>query len=131
MPTPFRHPPAARFMNESPDQEPTFEHAMARLEEIVASMESERMPLEEMVTSYEEGMNLLKVCRQRIENARRRVEMIVVDAEGKASLTAFAQGGAPQEDSTPERQTAAAAPAPVRRRAKPEASEESEDIRLF
>jgi exodeoxyribonuclease VII small subunit len=113
--------------------EPSFEQAMERLEEIVAGMEGERMPLDEMVGAYEEGMRLLKVCRQRIETARRRVEMIAVEGEGKAALTAFdASGSAAGPDEAAEEKTRQAGP---RRRSapKPEAAEEDSggEIRLF
>ena len=71
--------------------EPSFEDAMERLEEIVSAMEGERMPLEEMVQSYAEGAGLLKQCRQRIEAARQRVELITADLDGtgKATLSTF------------------------------------------
>ncbi len=122
MRTPLEQAPLPT-MNEPTQQEPNFEQAMERLEEIVSGMEGERMALDEMVSNYEEGMRLLKVCRQRIESARRRVELIAADAEGKASLTAFEPGTAeePAEEKTK----------PVRRRAKIEADEVTEDIRLF
>lgn len=68
----------------------TFEQAMGRLEEIVADMEGEGMSLEDMVKNYEEGVKLLRVCRQRIDTAKRRVELITADLEGgKASLSPF------------------------------------------
>ena len=111
-------------MNEPTHQEPTFEQAMERLEEIVAGMEGERMALDEMVCSYEEGMRLLKVCRQRIDSARRRVEMIVAETEGKAALAPFEPTAA--EESAEEKTKPAA-----RRRVKTEAEENSGDIRLF
>ncbi|HYE76664.1 MAG TPA: exodeoxyribonuclease VII small subunit, partial [bacterium] len=98
-------------MSESPN-EPSFEQAMERLEEIVGAMEGERMALDEMVCSYEEGMRLLKVCRQRIESARRRVELIVAETEGKATLAPFEPGAA--EESAEEKTKPAS-----RRRAKP------------
>lgn len=70
--------------------EPSFEDAMERLDEIVSSMEGERMSLEAMVRSYEEGVSLLRVCRNRIDTAKRRVEMITADLEGgKATLAPF------------------------------------------
>ena len=43
---------------------------MSRLDEIVGAMETDRMPLEEMIRSYEEGIGLLKNCRQRLDGAR-------------------------------------------------------------
>lgn len=70
------------------DESPTFEEAMARLDEIVNQMEEEQLPLEDMVSVYEEGVKLLKLCRSRIEGARARVERIQASADG-ASLTPF------------------------------------------
>ena len=70
--------------------DPSFEDAMQRLDEIVAGMEDGQLSLEEMISSYEEGVRLLKLCRQRIDGARRRVELISGDLEGgKAALTPF------------------------------------------
>lgn len=63
---------------------------MERLDEIVASMEGERMSLEDMVRSYEEGVRLLRTCRSRIDTAKRRVELITADLEGtKTTLAPF------------------------------------------
>src|SRR5215207_7943364 len=75
--------------NDEPCEDPTFEAAMESLDAIVASLEGERLPLEEMVASYERGMKLLRVCRSRIETARQRVELITADFEGrgKAALS--------------------------------------------
>lgn len=74
---------------------------MQRLDEIVAGMEEEQLSLEEMISSYEEGVRLLKFCRQRIDSARRRVELISSDLEGgKAGLTAFDEESA--DDAAPE-----------------------------
>lgn len=120
-------------MSAPTDQEPNFEQAMERLEEIVSAMEGERMALDDMVGSYEEGMRLLKVCRQRIETARRRVEMIAADADGRASLAPFDAGAAAETAETPEDKAR-----PVARRRAPaqapkaEAGEDTtDDIRLF
>lgn len=77
--------------NARPPEDPSFEEAMDALESIVASLETERLPLEEMVTAYERGVRLLRTCRDRIEKARQRVELITADLEGagKAGLTEF------------------------------------------
>jgi len=114
-------------MSASQPSDISFEQAMERLEEIVAQMEGDRLPLDEMVASYEEGMRLLKVCRQRIENARRRVEIITADAEGKATTAAFdpalAEASLPEEKSRPA--------SPARRKKPVESEEDPDDIRLF
>jgi exodeoxyribonuclease VII small subunit len=114
----------------SKPEEPSFEEAMERLEEIVSAMEGERMPLEHMVKSYAEGAQLLKVCRQRIEVARQRVEIITADLDGsgKAALSEFdadhAESESPPESPRARTTTARRTPA------KP-TSDDDEDIRLF
>ena len=79
-------------------EELSFEEAMGALETIVNSLETERLPLEEMVTAYEHGVKLLRTCRARIETARQRVELITADLEGKgaASLGEFTPMDAPE-----------------------------------
>lgn len=114
----------------TPNSEPSFELAMDRLEEIVSQMEGDRMPLDEMVSSYEEGMSLLKVCRQRIDSARRRIEIITADAEGKPALAAFDPASAVALEPAEEKPRAAA-PAPVRKKKLVEPEDDSDDIRLF
>ena len=115
----------------------SFEEAMDRLEEIVSSMEGERMPLEEMVTSYEEGARLLRTCRQRIDGARQRVELITANLDApaeKATLTPFDPATAEAADATgtKSRSAVAAAPAPRRKPAPAAPAEvEDDDIRLF
>lgn len=76
----------------------SFEDAMESLESIVSSLEGERLPLEEMLQSYERGVKLLRVCRSRIETARQRVEIITADLEGrgKATLSEFSTLEAPE-----------------------------------
>ena len=46
-------------MSQSSNPDPSFEEAMERLDEIVESMEGERLDLDEMVGRYEEGVKLL------------------------------------------------------------------------
>ncbi|TDU70679.1 exodeoxyribonuclease VII small subunit [Prosthecobacter fusiformis] len=112
-------------MSAPSQSEPSFEQAMERLEEIVVLMEGDRMPLDEMVTSYEEGMGLLKVCRQRIDVARRRIEVITADAEAKPIVAAFDPTSAEliEEKSKPA--------APARKKKPAEVEEDTDDIRLF
>jgi exodeoxyribonuclease VII small subunit len=112
-------------MSKTASQPPelSFEDAMSRLDEIVGAMETDRMPLEEMIRSYEEGISLLKNCRQRLDGARRRVELISADLEsGKASTSAFDADDATEEDDA---STTRQSP-PKRRKAS-----ESDEIRLF
>lgn len=65
--------------NAQPQPELRFEDAVERLEEIIGRMETERVPLDELLGDYEEGTKLLKTCRARIDAARERVETINKD----------------------------------------------------
>ena len=59
-----------------PGSELNFEKAMTRLEAIVEQMETGKLPLEELIVRYEEGMNLVKVCQDRLTSAEQKIEII-------------------------------------------------------
>lgn len=111
----------------------SFEDAMERLEEIVSAMEGERMPLEDMVHSYAEGARLLKQCRQRIDVARQRVELITADLDGtgKATLSTFDETAAESaaESIAKPRSAGNARRAPAK--PAPDDAGDDDDIRLF
>lgn len=54
----------------------TFEASLSELEKVVADMESGKLPLEESLTAYQRGMELLHTCRTRLEDAQQRVRML-------------------------------------------------------
>ena len=54
----------------------TFESAIERLEEIVAQMESDQMPLDALLERYEEGTHLIGVCQEKLKSAEQRIEMV-------------------------------------------------------
>ena len=51
----------------------TFDTRLTRLQEIVALLEAEALPLEEGLALYKEGMGLSKECREQIERARHEI----------------------------------------------------------
>lgn len=53
-----------------------FEDALGELESLIEAMEESDLPLDDLVASYSRGMELWKVCQQRLENARLKVEAI-------------------------------------------------------
>jgi exodeoxyribonuclease VII small subunit len=69
--------------------EPNFETAMDRLEAIVEQMESGNLPLEDLIVRYEEGMNLVKVCQERLVSAEKKIEIIARNSAGKAFVKDF------------------------------------------
>ncbi|HQO28031.1 MAG TPA: exodeoxyribonuclease VII small subunit [Accumulibacter sp.] len=54
----------------------SFEAALAELEQIVQSMESGRLPLEESLTVYRRGNELLKHCQQRLIAAEQQIQIL-------------------------------------------------------
>lgn len=63
-------------------KEITFEQALERLENIVASLENGDAPLDESLTLFEEGVKLVKLCNNKLENAEEAVKQLVnVDGE--------------------------------------------------
>lgn len=66
-----------------------FEQAMARLEAIVGELENGDLPLDESLKIFEEGIRLSKNCLKVLEDAERKVEVLVQDKNGKKQLRAF------------------------------------------
>lgn len=60
-------------------QEPAqpFEAGLQELEQIVKQMESGELPLERALELFERGIRLSEKCRQQLEEAETRVEMLV------------------------------------------------------
>ena len=69
-----------------------FEQAMARLEVIVAELEKGELPLDESLKIFEEGIRLSKNCLKVLEEAERKIEVLVQDKNGKKQLRAFSPG---------------------------------------
>ena len=57
------------FEKQLNEKELSFEQALSNLEEIIRQMESGEAPLESLVTHYQTGVKMLKLCRERIDSA--------------------------------------------------------------
>ncbi len=68
-------------MEENADK-PSFEEAIERLEEIVASMEEGDTPLAELVDRFEEGTKLAKNCNERLQEAESRIALVRENEDG-------------------------------------------------
>jgi exodeoxyribonuclease VII small subunit len=80
---------AENSAKESHQKNPTFEASMERLEAIVEEMESEKLPLEDLLVRYEEGVKLVRFCSEKLKAAEARIEIITRDAAGKPQLSEF------------------------------------------
>ena len=53
-----------------------FEEALSKLEAVVAKLEAGNVPLDEALASYEEGMELIRFCNARLDEAEQRIEAV-------------------------------------------------------
>ena len=67
----------------------TFEGALARLEEIVALLEKGDAPLDQSLELYEEGAALVLRCNTALEQAERRVTILMKNQEGTVTEQVF------------------------------------------
>ena len=63
-------------------KEMTFEAAMERLEEITRLLESGAEGLDESLKLYEEGVSLIRLCTQKLENAEQIVKVLQMSEAG-------------------------------------------------
>jgi exodeoxyribonuclease VII small subunit len=64
-----------------------FEALLGRLETIVSDMEGADLPLEKLLSSYEEGMRLVKACGDRLTDAEQKVEILSRGASASSAAT--------------------------------------------
>lgn len=55
---------------------PTYEAALAELEQLVGRMESGDLPLDQMLSGYQRGADLLKFCRDRLEAVESQIKVL-------------------------------------------------------
>ena len=63
-------------------KEDTFEKNMKELEEVVSSLESGNLSLEEAISKFEEGIKLSKKANEKLENAEKRINILLSSENG-------------------------------------------------
>ncbi len=71
------------------DAETSIEKSLGRLENIVEEIEQTTPPLETLIERYEEGMKLLQICREKLDAAEKRIEIITRNSRGETALKPF------------------------------------------
>jgi len=66
-----------------------FEEALKKLEKIVEAMESEELPLESLLSKYEEGTRLAMTCQEKLTDAELKIQMLEKNAAGGMRLKAI------------------------------------------
>ena len=63
-----------------------FEEALKKLEKIVEDLERGDLSLDEALKKYQEGIELSRLCSQRLENAKKRIDVLVKTKKGEFEL---------------------------------------------
>jgi exodeoxyribonuclease VII small subunit len=73
----------------NPAKNPPFEEALQKLEAIVETMEAGDLPLETLITRYEEGTRLAKICQEKLAEAEVKIQQLEKNAAGEMKLKPF------------------------------------------
>ena len=67
----------------------TFEDSMAKLEQIVDSLETGDLPLEKALKKFEEGVQLSKFCFNKLDETEKKVSLLLKGQNGNIKETVF------------------------------------------
>ncbi len=67
------------------ESSPTFEEALARLEDIAQQLEDGDLPLEKAISLSEEGLRLSELCEKQLTRAEGKIQQLV-ERMGRAEL---------------------------------------------
>ena len=67
----------------------TFESSLEELERIVRELEQGELPLERSLELFEQGVALSRDCQERLNQAERRIEILMRDNKGQTTARPF------------------------------------------
>ena len=76
-------------MKKTGAQAQTFEASLTSLEKIVRELERGELPLEKSLELFEEGVRLSRECQERLNEAERRIEVLLQDNDGRTFAAAL------------------------------------------
>jgi exodeoxyribonuclease VII small subunit len=63
-----------------------FEEALKKLEKIVEDLEKGDLSLDEALKKYQEGIALSRLCNQRLETAKKKIDLLVKNKKNEFEL---------------------------------------------
>jgi exodeoxyribonuclease VII small subunit len=81
--------PSKSAGHNSPAKNPPFEEALKKLEGVVEAMETDELPLEALLSKYEEGTRLVKICHEKLAEAELKIQQLEKNAAGELKLKPF------------------------------------------
>ena len=70
----------------------SFEASLEELERIVRELEQGELPLERSLELFEQGVALSRECQERLNQAERRIEILMRDNKGQPAARPFEPG---------------------------------------
>lgn len=67
----------------------SFETSLEDLERIVRELEQGDLPLERSLELFEQGVKLSRECQERLNQAERRIEILMRDSQGRSVARPF------------------------------------------
>ncbi|MFA5362786.1 MAG: exodeoxyribonuclease VII small subunit [Candidatus Omnitrophota bacterium] len=74
-----------------------FEDALKKLEKIIEELEQGDMSLDEALKKYQEGLELSRVCSQRLENAKKKIDVLTKNKKGDFELKSLGEESLEEE----------------------------------
>ena len=71
------------------EQVKTFEASLEALEQIVRELERGDLSLEKSLELFEQGIRLSRECQERLNQAERRIEVLLRDNQGRPVVSSF------------------------------------------
>ena len=69
----------------------SFEQAIEELQTIVTAMEAGNVSLDESLGLYERGVELVRLCNKRLDEAQQRISVVQTASDGTVSTAPFAE----------------------------------------
>lgn len=70
-------------------EEKNFESSLRELEQIVEQLEAGNLPLEQSLELFEKGVRLSRECQTRLDDAERKVEVLMKGSDGSLKTAPF------------------------------------------
>jgi exodeoxyribonuclease VII small subunit len=73
-----------------------FEEALKKLEKIVEELEQGDLSLDEALKKYQDGIELSRLCSARLENAKKKIDVLAKNKKGDFELKPLDEDADPQ-----------------------------------
>jgi len=71
------------------EQKLSYEQALERLTQIIRAMENDKIPLEESLALYEEGVGIVRRLSAELDDAERKIKILQQNAQGEIVAVDF------------------------------------------